>query len=385
MITGIFRAFGRKVSFFDKLAALDYPFLTVLVLIASVGVLMLYSTAGGSMEHRGWAQLSRLSVGMGLLLLAVLVDIKIWIRLAYPIYILALGMLFLVEFIGYQSMGAQRWLHFATFSVQPSEPMKIALVLVLARYYHDLAAEKTASFSSMVFPLILISLPVVLLLRQPDLGTAVLTMLLGVGILFLAGIRYRYFISAILLGLASLPLIWQFVLHPYQQQRILTFLYPEQDPMGAGYHILQSKIALGSGGVFGHGYLGGTQNHLDFLPEKETDFIFTVLAEEIGLMGSFGLMLLYAIALLLMFLIAVRSSSHFGRMLAMGFGINFFLHAFGNIAMVTGLIPVVGMPLPLVSYGGSAIVSMLFGFGLVMNVHVHQSIGVGSAANLDLR
>ena len=385
MIAVIFRAFGRRVSFLDKLAALNYGFLLVLVFIASIGVLMLYSTAGGSMEHRGWAQISRLSIGMGLLLLAVLVDIKIWIRIAYPFYFLMLGTLFLVEFVGYQSMGAQRWLDVAFFSLQPSEPMKIALVLALARYYHDLPAERIVWFSSMIVPLILIALPVVLLLRQPDLGTAILTMLLGVGVLFLAGIRYRYFISAILLGLVSLPFIWQFVLHPYQKQRVLTFLYPEQDPMGAGYHILQSKIALGSGGVFGHGYLGGTQNHLDFLPEKETDFIFTVLAEEIGLIGSLGLMFLYSIVLLFMFLIAKRSSSHFGRMLAMGLGVNFFLHAFSNIAMVTGLIPVVGMPLPLVSYGGSAIVAMLFGFGLVMNVHVHQSIGAGSAVSLDLR
>lgn len=385
MIIGVFRAFGRRVPFFSKLLALNFTFLSVLVLIAGVGLLMLYSTAGGSMENRGWAQLSRLSIGMGLLLLVALVDIRIWIKFAYVIYTLVLVALFLVEFVGFQSMGAQRWLRVASFSLQPSEPMKIALVLALARYYQDLPIDGIARFSSIIFPLILIALPVLLLLRQPDLGTAMLTILLGVGVLFLAGVRYRYFISLMLLGFMSMPLIWQFGLHPYQQQRILTFLYPEQDPLGAGYHILQSKIALGSGGVFGHGYLGGTQNHLDFLPEKETDFIFTVLAEEIGLIGSLGLMFLYAIALLFVFLIAMRSSSHFGRMLAMGLGINFFLHAFSNIAMVTGLIPVVGMPLPLVSYGGSALVAMLFGFGLVMNVHVHQTISAEPTTTIDLR
>ena len=382
MIIGLFGNSGRRVSFVDKLLALDFPLLLLIGVICVIGVLMLYSTAGGTMEPRVWAQVTRISIGMSLLLLAALIDIRVWMSLAYPVYGLALLLLLIVEFAGVQAMGAQRWLRLASVSIQPSELMKIALVLALAHYYHFLPPEKSTRLPYMLVPLLLIAIPIALLLRQPDLGTALITLLLGIGVLFLAGVRYRYFILAVVAGLCSLPLAWQFLLHSYQRQRILTFIFPEQDPMGAGYHILQSKIALGSGGIFGRGYLGGSQNHLDFLPEKETDFIFTVLAEETGLMGSLGLLLLYALALLLVFLIAARSGSHFGRILAMGLGVNFFLHAFANIAMVTGLIPVVGMPLPLVSYGGSAVVALLFGFGLVMNVHVHQHLAPASTSGL---
>ena len=384
MIGILFRAFGRKVALRDKLLATHFPLLLVLLLIGGVGVLVLHSTASTAavgVESRVWAQVARLSVGMALLLLAMLLDVRLWLRIAYPFYGLALLLLLLVEFAGSQSMGAQRWLRFASVSFQPAEMMKIALVLALARYYHLLPVERIKRFSAMPMPLLLIAMPTLLLLRQPDLGTAVLLLLLGIGVLFLAGVRYRYFFTAGILGLCSLPLIWQF-LHAYQIKRIMTFLWPEQDPMGAGWHILQSKIALGSGGVFGRGYMSGSQNTLNFLPEKETDFIFTVLAEELGLMGSLTLMLMYLVALLFVFLVALRSGSHFGRILAMGLGVNFFLHAFANIAMVTGLIPVVGMPLPLVSYGGSAVVALLFGFGLVMNVHVHQTIAPAAAPAL---
>ena len=381
MTTALFHAFGRRVSLLDKLLALHYPLLLLLAGIGAVGVLMLYSTAAGAPESRVWAQLARLSVGMSLLLVATLVDMRVWLRLAYPLYFLALALLVLVELVGSQSMGAQRWLRFASVSFQPSEVMKIALVLALARYYHALPPERTTRLFSLFIPILFTLMPILLLLRQPDLGTALLLGLLGIGILFLAGVRYRYFLAAFAAGLCSLPLAWQF-LHAYQRQRILTFLFPEQDPMGTGYHIMQSKIALGSGGIFGRGYGHGSQNNLDFLPEKETDFIFTVLAEEMGLLGSLGLMSLYVLALFFTFLVAARSGAHFGRILAMGLGINFFLHVFSNIAMVTGLIPVVGMPLPLVSYGGSAVVALLFGFGLVMNVHVHQQLGPAATSAL---
>ena len=382
MIAGLFRAFGRRVSLFDKLFAVHFPLLFLLALIGAAGVMMLHSTADGALQSRVWPQLARLCVGASLLFLVALMDMRVWLRAAYPLYLLALALLVAVEFAGSQSMGAQRWLRFASLSFQPSEVMKIALVLALARYYHLLPADRTRRLSSLLPPLLLIAMPILLLLRQPDLGTALLLLFLGLGVLFLAGVRYRYFFAAAFLGLCSLPLVWQF-LHAYQRQRITTFLFPEQDPMGAGYHILQSKIALGSGGVFGRGWLQGSQNNLDFLPEKETDFIFTVLAEEMGLFGSLALLLLYVLVLLLVFLVAARSGSHFGRILAMGLGVNFFLHVFANIAMVTGLIPVVGMPLPLVSYGGSAAVALLFGFGLVMNVHVHQNLN--PAATIALR
>ena len=378
MATG-FSPRGRKISLLGRVAALHFPLLASLLLIAAVGILMLHSTAAGGESSRVAAQTARLGVGVLLLLLAALVDARLWLRAAYPLYALALLLLGLVEFAGSQSMGAQRWLRVGALSLQPAEMMKITLVLALARYYHMLPADMPVRFSNLLVPLALIAMPILLLLRQPDLGTALILLLLGAGVLFLAGARYRYFIAAGFLGLASLPLAWQF-LHAYQKQRVLTFLFPEQDPMGAGYHILQSKIALGAGGLFGRGYLRGSQNHLDFLPEKETDFIFTVLAEEMGLVGSLALMALYVLALLLVFLVAARSSSHFGRILAMGLGVNFFLHIFANIAMVTGLIPVVGMPLPLVSYGGSAMAALLLGFGLVMSVHIQQAIASPTAS-----
>ena len=385
MITSPFHAFGRKVALRDKLLALHWPLLLLLVAIGAVGVLVLHSTAAtasAGAESRVWAQVARLSVGMSLLLLAALVDMRLWLRAAYPFYALALVLLLLVELVGSQSMGAQRWLRFASVSFQPAEMMKIALVLALARYYHFLPPDMNKRFSALPIPLLLIAMPTLLLVRQPDLGTALLLLLLGLDILFLAGVRYRYFITAGILGLCSLPLVWLFILHDYQRRRVTTFLFPEQDPMGAGYHILQSKIALGSGGVFGRGYRNGSQNTLDFLPEKETDFIFTVLAEEMGLLGSLFLLLLYALVLLFVWIEVLRRGNVFALYLAYGIGLNLFLHSFANIAMVTGLIPVVGMPLPLVSYGGSAAVALLFGFGLVMNVHVHQSLAPAAASAL---
>jgi rod shape determining protein RodA len=318
-------------------------------------------------------------VALGILLLVAVSDIRLWLRLAYPIYLVSLVLLVVVDFAGIIGMGAQRWIDLGIINLQPSEVMKIALVLALARYFHALASEDVARPWRLVLPVLMVLAPVALVLKQPDLGTAMMLLIGAAAMFFAAGVRLWMFIAVGLAGLATLPLAWQ-TLHDYQRKRVLTFLDPETDPLGSGYHILQSKIALGSGGLFGKGYLQGTQSHLNFLPEKQTDFIFTMLAEEFGLVGSLGMLALYAIVLAYCLAISISARSQFGRLLAMGVTSTFFLYVFINMAMVMGLIPVVGIPLPLVSYGGTAIVSLMLGFGLVMCVYVHRDVMISRHA-----
>ena len=270
-------------------------------------------------------------------------------------------------------MGAQRWIDLGIIQLQPSELMSVALVLALARYFHCLREVNIAKFRFLLLPILMIILPVALVLKQPDLGTAAVLLFDGIALPFLAGVRLRVF--GLICGAASisLPLIWR-CLRDYQKNRIYTFLDANSDPLGAGYHILQSKIALGSGGLFGKGFLLGTQSHLSFLPEKQTDFIFTTLAEEFGLIGGLVLIALYIAMIAYGFAVALRSRNHFGRLLALGIVTNFFLYVFINIAMVTGMLPVVGIPLPLISYGGTAMLTVMLGFGLLMSVYVDRDI-----------
>jgi rod shape determining protein RodA len=277
---------------------------------------------------------------------------------------------------GVIGMGAQRWIAIGPIQLQPSEIMKIALVLALARYFHGIGTENVGRPLFLIVPLIMVLAPIYLVVIQPDLGTAILILLGSGAIFFVAGVRLWKFAVVTVIGVTTIPVGWQF-LREYQKNRVLTFLNPERDPLGAGYHILQSKIALGSGGVFGKGFLQGTQSHLSFLPERQTDFIFTMLAEELGLVGALGLLSLYCLLLVFGYAIALSSRSQFGRLLGMGIASTFFLYVFINVAMVMGLIPVVGVPLPLISYGGTAMLSILFGFGLLMCVHVHRDVRIG--------
>ncbi|HYN39893.1 MAG TPA: rod shape-determining protein RodA [Rhodospirillales bacterium] len=357
----------------DKLLQIRWLFVLALCATAGVGVAMLYSAAGGSMEPWAIRQLVRFLVALGILLVVAVSDIRLWLRLAYPIYFVALVLLVIVDFAGFIGMGAQRWIDLGIINLQPSEVMKVALVLALARYFHGLASEDVGRPWRLIVPALMVLAPVALVLKQPDLGTAMMLLIGGAALFFTAGVRLWMFAVVGAAGLAALPLAWQ-MLHDYQRRRVLTFLDPETDPLGSGYHILQSKIALGSGGVFGKGYLQGTQSHLNFLPEKQTDFIFTMLAEEFGLLGSLGMLTLYVIILAYCLAIALSAKSQFGRLLAIGITVTFFLYVFINMAMVMGLIPVVGIPLPLVSYGGTAIVSLMLGFGLVMCVYVHRDV-----------
>ncbi len=369
-----------RLTFRQKLAHLNWPLVMLLVMTTAFGIAMLYSAAQG---WDPWAsrQLVRFGAGLALMLTIALVDIRVWMRYAYTIYFIGLALLVVVEVAGSSGMGAQRWINLGGVSFQPSEFMKITLVLGLARYFHSVGLEDIGRLRYLIVPLAMILAPAALVLRQPDLGTAIMLLLGGAGILFVVGVRLWKFAVVIALGLGALPVAWS-VLRPYQRRRILTFLDPESDPLGAGYHILQSKIALGSGGVTGKGFLLGTQSQLNFLPERHTDFVFTMLAEEFGLIGGLALLSVYFLMLAYAVAVSLRVRNQFGRILGIGVCFTVFLYVFINVAMVMGLVPVVGVPLPLISYGGTAMLSVLIGFGLLLSASIHRDIPVGRPGNL---
>ncbi len=359
----------------DRIWQINWVLVLLLTAIAGVGFAMLYSAAGGSFQPWAEKQMIRFAIGLAGMILVALVDLRVWLRLAYIIYLLALALLVAVEIRGEIGMGAQRWIDFGFMQLQPSEIMKIALVLALARYFHSLDLDEVGRPLFLIVPLTMVMAPAALVLKQPDLGTAIMLIAGGGTVFFIAGVRLWKFAAVLAVVVASIPIAWEF-LRDYQKKRVFTFLNPEADPLGAGYHIIQSKIALGSGGIFGKGYLQGSQAHLSFLPEKQTDFIFTMLAEEWGLVGSLVLIGLYALAIFYGFLIALRSRNQFGRLLALGISSTLFLYVFINCAMVMGLLPVVGVPLALVSFGGTAMLTVLFGMGLVMGVYVHRDLEI---------
>ena len=360
-----------RLSFGEKLLALNWVFVALITALAGVGAVALYSVAGGSLEPWAETHVIRYCLGLGMLFAVALTDIRIWVRLAYPVYLLALALLVLVPVLGVETGGAQRWLNLGSVSLQPAELMKVALVLALARYYEWLPPKHISNPLALIVPVAMIGVPVALVVLQPDLGTAVLFAAVGGGLLFLAGASWIYFVFGITGVLGALPFVWN-SLYDYQKARVMTFIDPDKDPLGAGYHILQSKIALGSGGVTGKGYMQGTQSQLNFLPEKQTDFIFTMFAEEMGFVGSLGLLALYLLVLMAIVYMALRCQTQFARLVAAGVGITMFVYVFINVAMVMGLVPVVGVPLPLVSYGGTSMITLMFGFGLVLNAHVHR-------------
>ena len=352
---------------------LNWFLILLICTLASVGFMMLYSAGNGSYSPWAEQQMLRFGLGMGVMFVIALTDIRLWLKYAYLFYAGSLILLLAVEVIGTVGMGAQRWIDLKAFNLQPSELMKIALILALARYFHRLSLDEVARPTYLVFPTLLVAAPMALVMRQPDLGTSLLLLLGSGAMFFLAGVRIWKFLVVGLISLSAMPVIWS-MLHVYQKKRIMTFLSPESDPLGSGYHALQSFIALGSGGVSGKGFLKGTQSHLSFLPEMQTDFIFTMYAEEFGLIGGILLILLYTTVVAYTFAIAMRSRNHFGRLVCMGIATMFFLYFFVNIAMVTGLTPVVGVPLPLISYGGTAMMTVLIGFGLVMNISIHRDM-----------
>lgn len=371
-----------RMSIGEKLREVSWLLVLLIIAIASVGFAMLYSAANGNVDPWMSRQMMRFAAGIVLMLAVATIDIRIWLRHAYTIYAVAFVLLLYVEVAGEIGMGAQRWIDLKFFQLQPSEVMKIALVLALARYFHGLDMDEVARPLPLVIPLALVLAPAALVLVQPDLGTAGMLIMVGGALFFTAGVRIWKFAVALVGAVAAVPIAWNF-LRDYQRNRILTFLDPETDPLGAGYHILQSKIAFGSGGVFGKGFLEGTQSHLSFLPERQTDFIFTMLAEEFGLIGALGLVGLYALVVVYGYAIAFRSRNHFGRLVAIGIVTTLFLYVFINAAMVMGLIPVVGIPMPLISYGGTAMITVLFGIGLLMSVHIHRDVRIGQRGHDD--
>ncbi len=373
---------NQNMTIAQKLGNTNWMLVVLIFAAAGIGLAMLYSVANGSVNPWMSRQLVRFGIGLTLMFTVAFIDIRVWMRLAYPIYGIALLLLVTVKVMGTIGMGAQRWVDLGAFNLQPSELMKIALVLALARYFHSLSYEDIGRVRWLIVPTIMVLLPVGLVLAEPDLGTASLLLLGGLALFFLAGVRWWKFVIVAAGLIGAIPFAWD-RLHSYQRARILTFLDPERDPLGAGYHILQSKIALGSGGVWGKGFLLGTQSHLNFLPEKQTDFIFTTLAEEFGLVGGLFLLALYFAIMAYGFAMGLRARSQFARLLAMGVTSTFFLYVFINIAMVMGLIPVVGVPLPLISYGGTAMVTILIGFGLLLSAYVHRDVQIPKRTGLD--
>lgn len=366
---------------FRKILFLNWPLVVLLCAVAGIGVLMLFSVAGGSWTPWAEPQLKRFAFGLILMVGVALVPIWFWRNIAGLAYAGSIFLLLLVKFVGVSGMGAQRWIDIGFMQLQPSEVAKITLVMVLAAYYDWLDVDKTSRPQWVLLPVVLILLPTFLVVTQPDLGTSILLVLGGGIMMFLAGVHWLYFAAIFAIGagivfsvFASRGTEWQ-LLNDYQYRRIDTFVDPSNDPLGAGYHITQSKIALGSGGWSGRGFMQGTQSRLNFLPEKHTDFIFTTLAEEFGFIGAFSLLVLYGLILFFTISSALKNRDRFGSLVTLGVAATFFLFFAVNMSMVMGLAPVVGVPLPLVSWGGSAMLVLLGAFGLTQSAHVHRPRG----------
>jgi rod shape determining protein RodA len=368
-------AFDREdLHFGGKIRLIPWFFILTVLLLGGIGAGALYSAANGSFEPWAKPHLIRFCLSVIIMLAFAFVDIRIWFRLAYPAYGLALALLAGVEVAGkVGALGAQRWINLGFVQIQPSELMKIALVMALARYFHGQLTEDTRRLRTLIVPALMIAMPTAFVLLQPNLGTAIMLSMVGAAMLFVGGARLWLFGVGAILALAAGPIGLR-LMHGYQKRRVMTFLDPSIDPLGAGYHITQSRIALGSGGLFGKGFLNGTQSHLSFLPEKQTDFIFPLLAEEWGLWGGVILLTLFALVTYYGIGVGLRSRNQFGRMLAIGLSVNLFLYVFINMAMVMGLIPVVGVPLPLISYGGTSMLAVMMGFGMLISVLIHRDI-----------
>lgn len=369
---------GERDRLVVKFTQIDWTFVIALCLLAGTGSLMMFSVAGSSWEPWAGAHLFRFGFCLILMIALALFDVRVWFALAYPIYGLGLVLLVAVELFGDTRMGATRWLDLGFISFQPSEVMKVGIVLALARFYHGVSADKARLSWWLLIPALMIGAPVLLVAHQPDLGTAMLIALTGGAIVVLAGLSWRIIAAAALAFIVAVPPMVMFVMHDYQRKRVLTFLNPESDPSGSGYHILQSKIALGSGGFFGKGYGLGSQSQLNFLPEKHTDFIFATLAEEFGFLGCASVLAIFAAVIFMALRTAALAHSHFGRLAASGVTATFTLYVLINGAMVMGLAPVVGVPMPLLSYGGTVMLTVMIGFGLVQSVRVHRYTEVTS-------
>ena len=359
-------------SAFAKLQSINYPLLGLIITLFFVGLAALYSISNGDFNSWPLKHSQRFILGLIIFFLVIFFDLRLIFGYAYVIFFLSIISLVIIPFFGIESNGATRWINIAGISLQPSEFVKYTLILALAKYFHSINND-SSFIKTLIIPLIITIVPVLLVITQPDLGTALIILLGGISLFWISGLNYKYFIVGVFSILCSLPVLWQY-LKDYQKDRVLTFFNPERDPLGNGYHIMQSKIALGSGGIFGKGYMEGTQSHLNFLPEMQTDFIFTMLGEEFGFIGSLLLLLIYAALIMISIRLALKSRSLFSKYLSLGVCNVFFIYDFVNIGMVTGLLPVVGVPLPFISYGGSSMLAVMFGFGLLMNCYINRNI-----------
>ena len=360
-----------RYSFFEKLKSIDYFLIFIVICIGAISVFAIYSTESGNFSYYTKNHLIRLLAFFSMFLVLSFIRISTWYKNAYFFYVIGLILLFLVLFFGITASGSKRWLNLYFLNLQPSELMKIAVIVCFARYYHRIQSADIQSYKFLLQPIILLIIPCYLVIQQPDLGTSILIAGSGIAIIWLAGLNIKYFIYSGLLLLVSLPFAIS-ILKPYQKSRILTFFNPDRDPLGAGYQIIQSKIAIGSGGFFGKGYLKGTQSYLEFLPEKHTDFIFTLFSEEFGFLGSIILLFLYILLIYRIINVGLVSRSFFAKLYCFGFATAIFLYVFVNIAMVLGMLPIVGAPLPIMSYGGSSLLSIMLGLSIVMSCKIYN-------------
>ena len=362
---------NNELTFIQKVKNLDFILLFCLIILSIVSVLVMYSTDGGQVLYHTKSHFIKLLTFFSLMIVISFFNIRLWHITSYFIYFIILLLLIWVSVYGIKVSGSQRWINLYFIVLQPSELMKIGIILCLAKYYHRLKVDNINSFSSIFVALIIIIVPLILVISQPDLGTSVLIASSGLIILWLAGVRMKYFFISFVSFLISLPFIISF-LKPYQKLRILTFLDPDRDPLGAGYQIIQSKIAIGSGGLNGKGFLKGTQSYLEFLPEKHTDFVFTLFSEEFGFVGSIFLLLIYSIIIIRIIRIGAISRSDFSKLFCFGFAFAIFVYIIVNLCMVLGLLPIVGSPLPIMSYGGSSMMATMIGFGIVLSAKINH-------------
>ena len=365
------RLTNSNFNFFNKFKNFDYILLACILLLGFISLATMYSTDGGKVLFHTQSHFVKLIVFTIMMLVISFINIKFWFSIGYFSYVIVVGLLVWTYLFGITSSGSQRWIDLYFINLQPSELMKIFIILCLAKYFHRMRLEQVNSIYTILTSLIIIMLPMGLVIVQPDLGTSLLIAISGIAVVWFAGINHKYFIYTMLGFVISLPFIIAF-LKPYQKLRVLTFLNPDRDPLGAGYQIIQSKIAVGSGGLFGKGFLKGTQSYLEFLPEKHTDFIFTLFSEEFGFVGSVILLLIYAIIIYRIIAIGAGSRSFFAKIFCYSFGGAIFIFITINMSMVLGLLPIVGSPLPIMSYGGSSMLATMIGFGIVMSAKVHS-------------
>ena len=362
---------SNQNNFFKKIKELDFILLICIILLGIISFATMYSTDGGQVLFHTKSHLTKFFIFISLMLLISFLNIRFWFSIGYVTYIIVIAMLIWTVNFGVTASGSQRWIDLYFINIQPSELMKIFIILCLAKYFHRKKLENVNSFYSVITSLIVIFFPMGLVIIQPDLGTSLLISISGLMVLWFAGLNQKYFFYSFLISILSLPFIISF-LKPYQKLRVLTFLNPDRDPLGAGYQIIQSKIAVGSGGLFGKGFLKGTQSYLEFLPEKHTDFIFTLFSEEFGFFGSIFLLLIYVIIIYRIIRIGSISRSYFAKLFCYSFGASIFIYIVINMSMVLGMLPIVGSPLPIMSYGGSSMLATMIGFGIVMSAKIHS-------------